>query len=93
MAKSNGQNCTKIEKIDILSKVEYWFAAVICGIVGSNPPVEVVEGFVHCIFSKKSIDKVVLARKGVFLVRFTTMQDKLDVTQRELYFFDKKPFI
>ncbi|KAJ8430872.1 hypothetical protein Cgig2_011335 [Carnegiea gigantea] len=52
-----------------------------------------LEEFVHCIWANKSIDKVVLTRKGLFLVRFTNIQDKLDVIQRGVYFFDKKPFI
>ncbi|KAJ8419246.1 hypothetical protein Cgig2_009793 [Carnegiea gigantea] len=53
----------------------------------------VVKGFVRRVWNTKSINKVALARKGVFLVRFTNMQDKLDVTQRGVYFFDEKPFI
>ena len=47
----------------------------------------------HRIWATKAIDKVVMARKGVFQVRFTNLQDKRDVLQMRVYFFDKKSFI
>ncbi|KAJ8428990.1 hypothetical protein Cgig2_018358 [Carnegiea gigantea] len=78
MAEIDGQKCSKIDKTDVLSEAEYWSTAVICG-------------YVRRIWSRKSIDNVVMARKGV--IRFINMQDKLDVTQRRVCFFDKKPFI
>jgi len=93
MQEINRQKCAKIEKNDIMSEVEYWSTAVICGVVGSNPPVEVIDGFVHRIWANKDIDKVVMARKGVFLLRFTNVQDKLVVILRGIYLFDKKPFV
>jgi len=39
------------------------------------------------------IDKVVMVRKGVFLVRFCNLFDKMTVVQGGVYFFDKKSFI
>ncbi|KAJ8425063.1 hypothetical protein Cgig2_004287 [Carnegiea gigantea] len=79
----NGQHCAKIERIDVAEEVEYWSNAVICGVIGSNPPLDV----------GKSIDNVLQVRKGVFLVRFHDPQDKLTVMKNGIYFFDKKPFI
>jgi len=61
--------------------VEYWVNAVICGVMGSNPPIEVIDGYAHRIWSKFEIDKVVLARKGIFLVRFKSMPEKMTVLQ------------
>ena len=66
---------------------------MICGLVGSNPPIEVIEGYVHRIWATKDIDKVVQARRVVYLVRFNNLQDKLEVLKRGVYFFDRKPFI
>ncbi|KAJ8450604.1 hypothetical protein Cgig2_020241 [Carnegiea gigantea] len=40
-----------------------------------------------------SITKIALVRKGLFLVRFEKEQDKLQVTQWGIYFFDSKPFV
>jgi len=49
--------------------------------MGSNPPIEVIDGYAHRIWSKFEIDKVVLARKGIFLVRFKSMPEKMTVLQ------------
>ena len=64
----NGQHCVKIERIDVTGGVEYWSNAVICGVIGSNRPLAVMDGFVHRIWAGKPIDKVLQVRKGVFLV-------------------------
>ena len=76
-----------------MSEVEYWSTAIICVVVGSNLPLDVIDGFIHCIWADMDINKMVMARKGVYLVRFTNVQDKMAVIQRGVYFFDKKPFI
>jgi len=66
---------------------------VLCGVLGANPPFEVIDGYVHRIWKAMDINKVVMVRKGVFFVRFTNLFDKMTVVQRGVYFFDKKPFI
>jgi len=78
----NRQHCAKIERIDVAGEVEYWSNAVICGVIGSNPPLDVMDGFVHRIWAGESIDKVLQVRKGVFLVRFHDPQDKLIVMKK-----------
>ncbi|KAJ8423455.1 hypothetical protein Cgig2_012912 [Carnegiea gigantea] len=64
---ANGHRYAKTKKEDIRSEVEYWSMVVICGVMGPNPPVEVINGYVHRIWANRSIDKVVLARRGVYL--------------------------
>ncbi|KAJ8441600.1 hypothetical protein Cgig2_023753 [Carnegiea gigantea] len=64
----NGQTCAKIEKQDIQSEVYFWSIAVICGVMGANPPVEVIEGYVHRIWASKDMDKDKMAvlQKGIY---------------------------
>jgi len=38
MADFNGKQCVKMERSDTRSEVEYWSTAIICGVVGANPP-------------------------------------------------------
>ena len=57
---------------------------VICWVVGANPLVDVIDGFVHRIWTNMSIDEMLQARKGVFLVRFNDIEDKMIVIQREI---------
>ncbi|KAJ8444078.1 hypothetical protein Cgig2_025079 [Carnegiea gigantea] len=75
------------------SEFEYRYTAVICGVVGANPPVDVIDGFVHRIWENMSIDKALQARKEVLLVRFNNVEDKMAVIQRQIYCFNKKAFI
>ncbi|KAJ8420631.1 hypothetical protein Cgig2_015473 [Carnegiea gigantea] len=60
----SGQKSAKIGRKDIEGVVEYWFTAVICGVIRANPPLEVVDGFVHPIWVYLDIDKVLLAWRG-----------------------------
>ncbi|KAJ8420346.1 hypothetical protein Cgig2_006389 [Carnegiea gigantea] len=39
------------------------------------------------------IDKVMLVRKGVYLIRFHNLEDRTKVLKQGWYFFDRKPFL
>ncbi|KAJ8429723.1 hypothetical protein Cgig2_024975 [Carnegiea gigantea] len=80
-------------KWDVQSEIEYWNSAVLCSVLGANPPLEVIEGFIRRIWQAFEIDKICLVRKGVFLVRFKNISDQSTVVQRGIYFFDNKPFL
>ncbi|KAJ8419251.1 hypothetical protein Cgig2_007493 [Carnegiea gigantea] len=90
---TDGIRYARIEKQDVAFQVEYWSTAILCGVMGANPPLEVMEGFIRQIWRDLSITKIALVRKGLFLVRFEKEQDKLQVTQRGIYIFDSKPFV
>ncbi|KAJ8444134.1 hypothetical protein Cgig2_029909 [Carnegiea gigantea] len=66
---------------------------MLCLVIGVNPPLEVIEGFVRRIWQAFEIDKICLVRKGVFLVRFQNINDHFTMVQRGVYFFDNKPFL
>jgi len=53
----------------------------------------VIDGYICRIWSQYEIDKVVVVRKGVYLVRFTSMADKDAMLQKGISYFDRKPFI
>lgn len=52
-----------------------------------------MEGFVKRIRKSMDIDKVVIVKRGIYLVKFYNIQDQISIVQRGLYFFDDKPFI
>ncbi|KAJ8423396.1 hypothetical protein Cgig2_029106 [Carnegiea gigantea] len=89
----NGVKYAKLEKEDVEAEIEYWQSTVICSVLGANPPFEIIQGYIKCIWAAYEIDKIIQIRKGVFLVRFASMQDKLIVEKRGMYFFDAKPFL
>ncbi|KAJ8420785.1 hypothetical protein Cgig2_030493 [Carnegiea gigantea] len=87
----NGIKCTRLEKSNAKAEIQYWENAVICTVLGANPPFEVMKGFLKRIWANHELDKILYVRKGVFLVRLVNLQDKLAVQKRGFYFFDKKP--
>ncbi|KAJ8423185.1 LOW QUALITY PROTEIN: hypothetical protein Cgig2_026633 [Carnegiea gigantea] len=83
----NGVQCAKREKKDVAAEIDYWQQAILCLVLGANPPFEVIQGFIKRIWAKLAIDKTILVRKGAFLVRFGNIGEK------GVYYFDSKPFI
>ncbi|XP_056698601.1 uncharacterized protein [Spinacia oleracea] len=89
---SDESNPFEIDFDDIQEEIDFWSSDVVCYIVGANPPINVMEGFIRRIWKQLNVDKVVMVRKGVFLVRFLTM-DSRDKVLKGHYFFDSKPLI
>lgn len=51
---------------DIAEEVEFWQTAVICCVLGANPPLQVMEGFIKRIWGKRGVDLIApLEKKGV----------------------------
>ena len=69
----------KIETKDVTPEIEYWQLAILCSILGGNPPLDVLEGFFRRIWKILAIDKICLVKKVVFLVRFINLADQLSV--------------
>ena len=89
----NGVKCAQIEKTDVELEIQYWQSAVLCAVMGANPPIEVMKGFFKRIWASYSIDRILYVRKGVFLVHFEHIQDKIIVEKRGIFFFDSKPML
>ncbi|KAJ8420158.1 hypothetical protein Cgig2_021593 [Carnegiea gigantea] len=60
----NGVKCAKIKSKDVQPEIEYWKSAVLCSVLGANPPLEVIEGFIKRIWKTFEIDKICLVKKG-----------------------------
>ncbi|KAL9236027.1 hypothetical protein vseg_010740 [Gypsophila vaccaria] len=87
------ENMMQLEQEDVEEEIEYWKQAVVCFILGANPPWEVIEGFIRRIWSKYNIDKISFLPHGIFLVRFKTQEMKKKVMNSGHYLFDSKPLI
>ena len=71
----NGMEWAKIVEEDIEEEVPYWQNAVTCCVLGANPPLTIIEGYVRRIWKAYAIDKLVLVKRGLYLVRFEVYQD------------------
>ena len=89
----NGSKVTQIDKEEVQAEIDYWANAVLCTVLGANPPLEVITGYINRIWKAFELDKIIQVRKGIFLVRFHHNHEKLDVEKRGIYYFDSKPFI
>ena len=70
----NRTKCAQLNEADIVEEVVYWQNAVICCVLGANPPYEVIAGYIRRIWSDFAIDKVLLIKKGLYLVWFNEHQ-------------------
>ncbi|KAJ8424191.1 hypothetical protein Cgig2_021613 [Carnegiea gigantea] len=89
----HGTKCAKLMAEDVKDEIEYWQNALICSILRANPPFEVMKGFLKRIWSNYELNKVLQVHKGIFLVRFANLPDKIQVENRGIYFFDSKPVL
>ncbi|XP_056691804.1 uncharacterized protein [Spinacia oleracea] len=86
-------NVICIELDDIQEEVDYWNSALICAVLGANPPLSVIEGFFRRVWKDFGVDKVVLIEHGVYLVRFFIMENRDKILDINRPTFDKKPVI
>lgn len=77
---------------DIKEEVDFWKFAVVCVVVGANPPTLVMEGFIRRIRGRMGEDLVAPIGKGGFVVRFIDMGGR-DKAIQSHYTFDKKRLI
>ncbi|KAJ8420802.1 hypothetical protein Cgig2_011601 [Carnegiea gigantea] len=82
LSEVNGTKCAKITPKDVYSELEYWQTSVICSVLGANPPLEVMEGFLRRFWHSQTIDKIGLVKNGLFLVHFHNMDDQLLVVKK-----------
>ncbi|XP_056685651.1 uncharacterized protein [Spinacia oleracea] len=82
-----------IELDDIEDEITFWKSAIVCYVLGANPPQHVMEGYVHRIWGKLGVDKVAMVGKGLLLIRFATMENCQKVINGGTQFFDSKPLI
>ncbi|KAL2930930.1 adenylate kinase [Bienertia sinuspersici] len=78
---------------DVQPELDYWQSSIVTFVLGANPPVSVMDGFIRRIWSKHGVDKVIGLQKGMFLIRFTTMEKRDMILGLERPFFDSKPLI
>lgn len=60
-----GNHLVKIDISDVRSKINFWNCVVYRYVVGANPPIHVLEGFIRRIWRNFKINKVVMLRKAL----------------------------
>ena len=83
----------KIDVEDIQSEIDFWSSSVVCYVIGADPRVHVMEGFVRRIWKNKGVDRVAMIKKGLYIVRFLAMDRRDEVLAPSMLLFDSKPLI
>lgn len=78
---------------DIAEEVFYGNSALVCSILGSSPPLEVFAGFAKRMRGKWGISKVASMGKGIYIVRFDSVDSKDKVLSVGMSMFDSNPVI
>lgn len=78
----------KITYDDIQLEVDFWLNVVVCHVLGANPLLQVMEGFIRRILGKHGIEKIALIAKGFFIVRFTSSESRVKVLDDGILMFD-----
>ncbi|KAM3339235.1 hypothetical protein P3S68_031321 [Capsicum galapagoense] len=75
---------------DIKDEAQYWSSAVVCYVLGSNPPLTVTKSYFKRIWGKLGIDKIAQTNKGIFIVRFHARAARDKVIEDGIQMFDRK---
>src|SRR5688500_4536313 len=86
-------NIVKIDLSDIEDEIHYWETAVVCFVVGANPPLHVLDGFVRTIWKDLDIDTVGMVDKGFYMVRMKSIEFRDKAYESNGVLFDNKPFV
>uniref|UniRef100_A0A803PRM4 DUF4283 domain-containing protein n=1 Tax=Cannabis sativa TaxID=3483 RepID=A0A803PRM4_CANSA len=77
---------------DIEDEVHYWSSSIVCYVLGYNPPLSVIDGFIRRVWKGK-VDKVGSLSYGVFLVQFDTVEIRDEILNGGYVFFNNRPVV
>ncbi|XP_030502339.1 uncharacterized protein LOC115717493 [Cannabis sativa] len=90
------QDGVKIAQVDVeevREQSESWNSAVICMILGANPPLTVFEGFLKRVWGHLGIVQIARMSKGLVMVKFQDEVTRDEVLEAGVLQFDRKPVI
>lgn len=67
----------EIELEEIEYEIIYWKSTVVCYVLGAHPPFKVLKGFLQRLWAKHGINKIVMLKNGIILVRFDSEVGKI----------------
>ncbi|RAL53724.1 hypothetical protein DM860_015452 [Cuscuta australis] len=70
-----------------------WNSSLVCCVLGANPSLKVMDGFLSRIWKDYKIADVVVLREGQFVVHFEKEEDRDEIARRKYYFLDNKPML
>ena len=82
----------KITMEDIEEEIQYWNTAMVCYVLGANPPVAMLEGFFRRMWKEK-VESVGSPKHGIFVVRFKDVEPRDEILNGGYIFFHRRPVL
>ncbi|RAL39278.1 hypothetical protein DM860_002811 [Cuscuta australis] len=82
----NGITMARMLKEDLLESSYSWDKTILCCVLGANPPLKIMDGFLRRI----KIEEISVLREGQFVVHFDREEHREEVTKRKLPDLDLK---
>ncbi|XP_062075210.1 uncharacterized protein LOC133779239 [Humulus lupulus] len=89
----DGQTVAKLDMEEIKVEASFWKSAIICVVIGANPPLAVFEGFVKRIWGNLGIVSVAQMNAGFTMVKFRDEATKDLVLESGVVHFDRKSVV
>lgn len=93
MNKNDGIDEVIITDDDVREEIEFRELAIVYYVLGVKPLYRIINCFIRRISGKFGIDRIVMNKNGVFVVKFKTKEGKYKVIDVGLILCDKKPVI
>ncbi|XP_062099846.1 uncharacterized protein LOC133805699 [Humulus lupulus] len=88
-----GQRIAQVDLDEVQIESLFWSSAVVCQVLGANPPFAVFEGFIKRIWGKLGIERIARLNNGLTLVNFRDEVTRDLVLEAGVLHFDRKPVI
>ncbi|XP_062106727.1 uncharacterized protein LOC133818056 [Humulus lupulus] len=89
----NGQKLAQVDIEEVKIQSANWSAAVICMVMGANPPMTIFEGFIKRVWGHLGIAQISRMIMGLTLVKFNDEATRDHVLENGILQFDRKPVI
>ncbi|XP_062114133.1 uncharacterized protein LOC133825166 [Humulus lupulus] len=89
----DGMKIAQVDLEEVIMQAANWSSAVICMVLGANPPMAVFEGFIKRIWGHLEIAQVARMTMGLIMVRFNDDATRDQVLESGVLQFDRKPVI
>ncbi|XP_074283735.1 uncharacterized protein LOC141608269 [Silene latifolia] len=80
----------QLSEADVIPEINYWSSFLYGYIMGTNPPWNVVSGYLKRIWKNYDVDKISFMPNGIFIVRFKTVEKMKEVVKAGHFMFDNK---
>ncbi|XP_062075831.1 uncharacterized protein LOC133779952 [Humulus lupulus] len=80
-----------LEEVEV--EASFWRNAIVCIVLGANPPFRVFEGFVKRIWGNLGVDKIVRMHSGFTLVNLRDEATRDLILETGVIHFDRKPVV